>query len=302
MVDRGGFYDRKKLFWKDVESTVTLLCAAPPGGGRNDITPRLTRHFQVLCMPQTSEDQMSTIFNSIVQGFLGSYKFKQDVAHLGKDIVASTIEVYSRCGEELLPTPAKAHYTFNLRDISKVFQGLLMVRPNAVPKADDMARLWVHEVSRVFEDRLINQEDKDWFRTSLVAELLKIKFRVQWEFADWQDIIWANFLKAGADDKPYEESQSYDKLAKIMEDVNDDYNLTYPTQMNLVFFKDCMQHMCRAARVFAQPRGNSMLVGVGGSGRSSCARLCSHLAEMGKYEIALTKGEKVMYYYCGSMY
>lgn len=90
-----------------------------------------------------------------------------------------------------------------------------------------------------------------------------------------------------------QKKKGYDKLAKIMEDVNDDYNLTYPTQMNLVFFKDCMQHMCRAARVFAQPRGNSMLVGVGGSGRSSCARLCSHLAEMGKYEIALTKGEEL---------
>ncbi len=70
-----------------------------------------------------------------------------------------------------------------------------------------------------------------------------------------QDIIWANFLKAGAEEKPYEESMSYQKLGKIMEDFNDDYNLTYPTQMNLVFFKDCMQQMGRAARGFGQPRG-----------------------------------------------
>ena len=42
-------------------------------------------------------------------------------------VVAATIEVYNSISAELLPTPSKFHYTFNLRDISKVFQGLLMV-------------------------------------------------------------------------------------------------------------------------------------------------------------------------------
>ena len=44
-------------------------------------------------------------------------------------IVAATIEVYNSISAELLPTPAKFHYTFNLRDISKVFQGMLMISP-----------------------------------------------------------------------------------------------------------------------------------------------------------------------------
>ena len=44
-------------------------------------------------------------------------------------VVAATIEVYNSISAELLPTPSKFHYTFNLRDISKVFQGLLMISP-----------------------------------------------------------------------------------------------------------------------------------------------------------------------------
>ncbi|CAN0043390.1 unnamed protein product, partial [Laminaria digitata] len=43
-------------------------------------------------------------------------------------LVAASVKIYERIASELLPTPAKSHYTFNLRDLSKVFQGLLMVK------------------------------------------------------------------------------------------------------------------------------------------------------------------------------
>jgi len=32
-------------------------------------------------------------------------------------------------------------------------------------------RLWIHECSRVFHDRLINETDKDWYK-NLIIELL----------------------------------------------------------------------------------------------------------------------------------
>ena len=46
--------------------------------------------------------------------------------------------------------------------------------------------------------------------------------------------------------------------------------------MNLVFFDDCIQHLARIARILRQNRGNAMLVGVGGSGRSSMAKLAAY--------------------------
>lgn len=38
-----------------------------------------------------------------------------------------------------------------------------------------MIRLWIHECSRVFSDRLVNEDDKDWFR-NLIMELLATQF------------------------------------------------------------------------------------------------------------------------------
>jgi dynein heavy chain len=64
---------------------------------------------------------------------------------------------------EFLPTPAKCHYTFNLRDLSKVIQGMLMINLHNLAEKEDLVYLWIHEVFRVFRDRLIDQKDRDKF-------------------------------------------------------------------------------------------------------------------------------------------
>ncbi len=92
----------------------------------------------------------------------------------------ATIEVYQKIIEEKRPTPAKFHYLFNLRDVSKVFQGMLMTKPVSISTPEVMAKLWMHECLRVFHDRLINADDKRWF-TSMVAELSNVYFRVRIE-------------------------------------------------------------------------------------------------------------------------
>jgi dynein heavy chain len=50
---------------------------------------------------------------------------------LGRRTVEATVEVYNQCTASLLPTPTKSHYTVNLRDMSKVFQGCLMITPRS---------------------------------------------------------------------------------------------------------------------------------------------------------------------------
>lgn len=72
MVDKGGMYDRKEHFWKEIQNTIILAAASPPNGGRNDLTLRFTRHFHMLCIPQPSQKTLFKIFNSILNGFLNN--------------------------------------------------------------------------------------------------------------------------------------------------------------------------------------------------------------------------------------
>ena len=52
---------------------------------------------------------------------------------------------------------------------------MMMCNRDSIKDETSLKRLWVHEVSRVFSDRLVNDEDKTWFN-DLIVELLYKKF------------------------------------------------------------------------------------------------------------------------------
>ena len=60
--DFEGFYDREKLFWKQIKDVTICSACAPPGGGRNPVTPRILRHFAMFCLPSPSEVSLKAIF------------------------------------------------------------------------------------------------------------------------------------------------------------------------------------------------------------------------------------------------
>lgn len=69
--------------------------------------------------------------------------------------VESTLVLYFKISEGLKPTPHKQHYTFNLRDIQRVIGGMCSTKSTVINSVERLAKLWVHESTRVFADRLV---------------------------------------------------------------------------------------------------------------------------------------------------
>ncbi|XP_071788570.1 dynein axonemal heavy chain 6-like isoform X3 [Asterias amurensis] len=289
--DFRGLYDREKLFWKDIQDVTLSAACAPPGGGRNPVTPRLMRHFSMFCVPTASDHSLKHIFMSIINGFL--HDFPPAVKQTSEAIVGAAVEIYGRMSTDLLPTPAKSHYVFNLRDLSKCVQGVLQADPGVIRDQVGIFRLFCHECQRVFHDRLINLEDKAYFN-EIMAEMASKHFsqNIEPEAFVKTPIIFGDFMKMGADesDRLYEDIADANKLRNVLQDYLDDCNMASSKEMKLVFFMDAVQHVARIVRIIRQQRGNALLVGVGGTGKQSLTRLAAHICTYRCFQIELSRG------------
>ncbi|CAM4703272.1 unnamed protein product [Lepidochelys kempii] len=298
-MDHRGWYDRKQIgTFKSLVDINFIGAMGPPGGGRNAITPRLTRHFNYLSFTEMEDSSKKTIFSTILgswmAGLLGERSFRDPVPgaprveHLNEPLVDATIRVYSTITSQLLPTPAKSHYTFNLRDLSKVFQGMLMAEACKIEDKLHLLRLWYHESCRVFRDRLVNDEDRIWFDDLMKSMMAEWDTTFE-EVIPYQPVLFGDFMMPGADVKIYELIDDQEKLMRVIEEYMDEYNQINTTKMKLVLFMDAMQHICRISRILRQALGNALLLGVGGSGRESLTRLASHMADYECFQIELSK-------------
>ncbi|KAL3266448.1 hypothetical protein HHI36_010620 [Cryptolaemus montrouzieri] len=286
-MDFGGWYDRRNIgdFRKIIDvNFVTSM--GPPGGGRNPVTARLLRHFHYLAFLEMEDFSKRNIFGTILKFWLDRTQEQSDYF---ESILQSSMIVYSTILKELLPTPAKTHYTFNLRDLSKVFQGVLMFEPEQVQDITEIVRLWYHECLRVFQDRLVNDEDRDWFN-NLLYTTIREKFVLNPDEALGSNaILFGDFLDPQADIKMYTQITDREKLSNVLDYYLTEYNNQSTRPMKLVLFLDAISHVCRISRIIRQPMGNALLLGMGGSGRQSLTRLATFMAEFYRFQIELSK-------------
>ena len=142
-VDYGFWYDRVKQFKKTVLDMQMVAAMGPPGGARSEISPRLQSKFNLIHFCTPHDNQVKRIYRTLIVHHLGD--FDESVKPLGPILTQGTLDVFKQVSSEFLPTPACCHYLFNMRDISRVFQGLLRADPKYHDTKEAVMRLWVHE-------------------------------------------------------------------------------------------------------------------------------------------------------------
>jgi dynein heavy chain len=278
MLAYSQVYNREALEEK-IDLVDMLFCACMnPKAGSFMVNPRLQRRFTVQSTFTPNAWAISGIYTPILERHLQS--FPPPVQKLLEAIVNATIEVLTvgilntPC---FLPSAPKFHYQFNLKDVANIFQGLLTTNSALVKQPAMFARCWLHECRRVFSDRLINYSDQAELNGILERAHGKHLSAVPKDEIFWEPLIFTSFVtQAGGNERQYMPSKDMPSLKKVVEDKLVEYNEQYAA-MHLVLFDDATCHVCRISRITDNPCGNALLVGVGGSGKQSLARLASFI-------------------------
>ena len=305
--DHEMWYDLKDTTKMKLQDLIIVGAMGPPGGGRNPVSSRFIRHFLITSMLEFDNDTLTRIFTNIISHYFKTESFPPEFHLVGNQIVQATLTMYKAAIDNLLPTPAKSHYVFNLRDFSRVILGVLLIKPAAVENKRTMIRLWTHEVYRVFNDRLTDDADREWIfkqAKEVVNNCFKDKFDDVFESLkgngggkicsdDMRSLLFGDYLSSvdepNCANRMYEEVPDVDELTGVVETCLLEYNNTHKTPMNLVIFRYFLEHLSRISRCLKVFGGNAMLVGVGGSGRQSLTRLSAYMCSYKIFQPEISK-------------
>jgi len=298
-MDYSSWYDTTKLEKKEIQD-VQYLAAMNPTSGSFTIDPRLQGLFATFSCLLPSKKNLTYIYTSVLTHHFAA--FGATIQELVPKIIKATLELHDNVSLKFIPSTRKFHYIFNLRDLSAVFQGVCLSQPGEGYTPKMIVQLWQHECTRVFLDRLVTEQDQQGF-----LELLDGKIKTYFKDllkglsggggdgsqsargekpSEDEPLIFTSFMSGGT--PVYLPVDRMDSLKSTLQGKLGLYNDANPV-MNLELFSLAIQHVCRIARIIENPRGNALLVGVGGSGKQSLARLASFICGYDVFQISVTQ-------------
>uniref|UniRef100_G3PRS5 Dynein axonemal heavy chain 11 n=1 Tax=Gasterosteus aculeatus TaxID=69293 RepID=G3PRS5_GASAC len=286
-LDYSHWYDRQRLILKEIHNCQYITCMNPTAGSFS-INPRLQRHFSVFAVHFPSAEALATIFSSILSAHFLQGGFSFGVSRSVGSLLQAAICLHQKISQNFLPTAIRFHYIFNLRDLSNIFQGILFALPASIRYPMDLVHLWLHESSRVYSDKLMEEKDVELFNKILLDTGKRYFEGIDESIFIHQPLVYCHFAQ-GVGEPRYHQASDWEKLQKMLADALEHYNELHAV-MDLVLFEEAIQHVCRISRILEAPYGNALLVGVGGSGKQSLCRLAAFLSLLEVFQITLRKG------------
>eukprot|EP01060_Flectonema_neradi_P007523 TRINITY_DN15258_c0_g1_i3.p1 TRINITY_DN15258_c0_g1~~TRINITY_DN15258_c0_g1_i3.p1 ORF type:complete len:3484 (+),score=722.64 TRINITY_DN15258_c0_g1_i3:1919-12370(+) len=284
-------------FWLDrnnpgVEKHITdiqFFASMNHKAGTFTVLDRLTRWFTVMSIELPTQEDLTFIFSSVLSGHWKGWS--RETVALVPSIAAASVELHQAVRDHFLPTATKFHYRWNLREFISIIEGMrCTVKGLHDGDAAALLRLWRHECERTFRDRLVDDQDSSEYN-ALATQIIAKHFSDMLLVDDImkEPNMWAPFGQHNGELDVYDSVESFPQLQLFLEEKLSEYNNTLTrTPMQLVLFNQAMQHIVRVCRILSRPKGNALLIGVGGSGKRSLSRLSAFINDCEISTIQLT--------------
>lgn len=260
LVECGGFYRTTDMAWVKLERIQFVgACNPPTDPGRIPLSHRFLRHAPVVMVDYPGEMSLKQIYIAYNKAML---KAVPNLRAYSEPLTDAMVEFYLK-SQKRFTSDMQAHYIYSPRELTRWVRGIYeAIKPLEVLNVEGLVRVWAHEALRLFQDRLVTEEEKDWTYEH-ISQTVQTHFpTINLDEALARPILFSNWTSKNYVPVEREALREFIKarLRVFCEEELD---------VQLVLFNDVLDHVLRIDRVFRQVQGHLLLIGVSGSGKVS---------------------------------
>ena len=274
ITEQNGFWRPLDKQWIKLERIQFVgACNPPTDVGRHPLNNRFLRHCPLLYVDFPGKDSLKQIYGTFNRALLR--KGNADLRAYSDALTDAMVEFYTRCQQHYTPD-VQPHYIYSPRELTR-WKHALNESIESMNTVEDLVRLWAHEALRLFQDRLVLPEEKEWC-DKLVDSIANQYFPTIQPNALERPILFTNLI-----------SQQYVSCQQeeLLKNIDGKLKIFYEEELNvpLVIFDSVLEHILRIDRVLKQPIGHLLLVGQSGVGKTTLSRFVAWLNNLTVFQI-----------------
>ena len=276
LVECGGFYRTTDHSWVKLERIQFVgACNPPTDPGRKPLSHRFLRHVPIIYVDYPGETSLKQIYGTFNRAML---KIVPTLRAYAEPLTAAMVEFYL-LSQERFTQDMQPHYVYSPRELTRWVRGIVeAIRPLDSLSIEGLVRLWAHESLRLFQDRLVQDQERQW--TDEHIDLIAVKHfpNIDRHHALARPILYSNWLSK--DYVPVEREN-------LREFVKARLKVFYEEELDvsLVLFNEVLDHVLRIDRIFRQPQGHLLLIGVSGAGKTTLSRFVAWMNGLSIFQI-----------------
>ena len=277
LVECGGFWRTSDKAWVRLERIQFVgACNPPTDPGRVPLSHRFLRHAPLVMVDYPGEISLNQIYGTFNRAML---KVTPNLRGYAEALTAAMVDFYLASQKEFTPD-RQAHYVYSPRELSRWMRGVYAaIQPLDMLNVEGLVRVWAHEGLRLFQDRLVTEDERRWTDEKIDEIGMKHFPTIDSQEALSRPILFSPWMSKHVVSVQRETLRDYvsARLRLFAEEELD---------TSLVLFDGLLDIACSIDRILRQRQGHVLILGLSGSGRTTLSRFVAWINGLSIFQIS----------------
>ncbi|KAH6672719.1 dynein heavy chain [Plectosphaerella plurivora] len=276
LVEHNGFWRTSDKAWVTLDRIQFVgACNPPTDAGRTPLGARFLRHAPLIMVDYPGKLSLEQIYGTFTSAIL---KIIPALRGYAEQLTHAMVKFYLESQQRFTPK-IQPHYVYSPRELTRWARGIYeAIRPLENLSLEGLIRIWAHEALRLFQDRLVAEDERQWTDDAVHRIALEFFPTIDEKEALGGPILFSNWLSKNYIPVDREALRDFVK-ARLKTFCEEEVDVP------LILFNDVLEHVLRIDRVFRQPQGHLILIGVSGSGKTTLSRFVAWMNGLKVFQI-----------------